>query len=87
MNFFYANGTPIINSLKVTSEVPLDPRLTVENIAERDSLVTNHISYDRMKVYVKSNDTKYIYHKDTGEWEIDNKFSEEDKSKLDRITI
>lgn len=85
MNFFYANGTPIINSLKVTSEVPLDPRLTVENIAERDSLVTNHISYDRMKVYVKSNDTKYIYHKDTGEWEIDNKFSEEDKSKLDRI--
>ncbi len=85
MNFFYANGTPIINSLKVTSEVPLDPRLTVENIAERDSLVTNHISYDRMKVYVKSNDTKYIYHKDTGEWEIDNKFSEEDKSKLDKI--
>lgn len=85
MNLFYANGTPIINSLKVTSEVPLDPRLTVENIAERDSLVTNHISYDRMKVYVKSNDTKYIYHKDTGEWEIDNKFSEEDKSKLDRI--
>lgn len=85
MNFFYANGTQIINSLKVTSEVPLDPRLTVENIAERDSLVTNHISYDRMKVYVKSNDTKYIYHKDTGEWEIDNKFSEEDKSKLDRI--
>lgn len=85
MNLFYANGTPIINSLKVTSEVPLDPRLTVENIAERDSLVTNHISYDRMKVYVKSNDTKYIYHKDTGEWEIDNKFSEEDKSKLDKI--
>lgn len=85
MNFFYANGTPIINSLKVTSEVPLDPRLTVENIAERDSLVTNHISYDRMKVYVKSNDTKYIYHKDTGEWEIDNKFSEEDKSKLDNV--
>lgn len=85
MNLFYANGTPIINSLKVTSEVPLDPRLTVENIAERDSLVTNHISYDRMKVYVISNDTKYIYHKDTGEWEIDNKFSEEDKSKLDRI--
>lgn len=85
MNFFYANGTPIINSLKVTSEVPLDPRLTVKNIAERDSLVTNHISYDRMKVYVKSNDTKYIYHKDTGEWEIDNKFSEEDKSKLDNV--
>lgn len=85
MNLFYANGTPIINSLKVTSEVPLDPRLTVENISERDSLVDNHLAYDRMKVYVKSNDTKYIYHKDTGEWEIDNKFSEEDKSKLDNV--
>ena len=60
MNLFYANGTPVINSLKIQSEVPLDPRLNPETIEERDSLVTKHIAYDRMKVYVKETDSEYI---------------------------
>ena len=85
MNLYYANGTPIINSLKVTSEVPLDPRLYVQDLTERDALVTNHIAHDLMRVHVKSNDTIYIYYKDTNTWEQDNKFTDEEKDKLNNI--
>lgn len=85
MNLFYANGTPVINSLKIQSEVPLDPRLNPETIEERDSLVTKHIAYDRMKVYVKETDSEYVYHKDKNEWIILSKFEKEEKDKLENI--
>lgn len=85
MNLFYANGTPVINSLKIQSEVPLDPRLNPETIEERDSLVTKHIAYDRMKVYVKETDSEYVYHKDKNEWAILSKFEKEEKDKLENI--
>lgn len=85
MNLFYANGTPVINSLKIQSEVPLDPRLNPETIEERDSLVTKHIAYDRMKVYVKETDSEYVYHKDKNEWVILSKFEKEEKDKLKNI--
>lgn len=85
MNLFYANGTPVINSLKIQSEVPLDPRLNPETIEERDSLVTKHIAYDRMKVYVKETDSEYVYHKDKNEWVILSKFEKEEKDKLENI--
>lgn len=85
MNLFYANGTPVINSLKIQSEVPLDPRLNPETIEERDSLVTKHIAYDRMKVYVKETDSEYVYHKNKNEWVILSKFEKEEKDKLENI--
>lgn len=85
MNLFYANGTPVINSLKIQSEVPLDPRLNPETIEERNSLVTKHIAYDRMKVYVKETDSEYVYHKDKNEWVILSKFEKEEKDKLENI--
>jgi len=85
MNLFYANGTPVINSLKIQSEVPLDPRLNPETIEERDSLVTKHIAYDRMKVYVKETDSEYVYHKDENKWVILSKFEKEEKDKLENI--
>lgn len=85
MNLFYANGTPVINSLKIQSEVPLDPRLNPKTIEERDSLVTKHIAYDRMKVYVKETDSEYVYHKDKNEWVILSKFEKEEKDKLENI--
>lgn len=85
MNLFYANGTPVINSLKIQSEVPLDPRLNPETIEERDSLVTKHIAYDRMKVYVKETDSEYVYHKDKNKWVILSKFEKEEKDKLENI--
>lgn len=85
MNLFYANGTPVINSLKIQSEVPLDPRLNPETIEERDSLVTKHIAYDRMKVHVKETDSEYVYHKDENKWVILSKFEKEEKDKLENI--
>lgn len=85
MNKFYANGTPVLNSLAVQTDKPLDAREVVLDLAERDELVSKHLAYDKMRVHVKSNDTIYIYDKDNNKWIEDNYFSEDDKNKLDNI--
>lgn len=85
MNKFYANGTPVLNSLAVQTDKPLDAREFVLDLAERDELVSKHLAYDKMRVHVKSNDTIYIYDKDNNKWIEDNYFSEDDKNKLDNI--
>ena len=85
MNKFYANGTPVLNSLAVQTDKPLDAREVVLDLDERDELVSKHLAYDKMRVHVKSNDTIYIYDKDNNKWIEDNHFSEEDKNKLDNI--
>ena len=85
MNLFYANGTPIINSFKVLSELPLDPRLYVQDLIERDSLVTNHIAYDGMRVWVKTTNKIYQYDKDHNTWTEIGEFTADDVEKLNNI--
>ena len=85
MNLFYANGTPIINSFKVLSELPLDPRLYVQDLIERDSLVTNHIAHDGMRVWVKTTNKIYQYDKDHNTWTEIGEFTADDVEKLNNI--
>ena len=56
-------GIPIGGSFKLNSNIPLDPRLVVDDIAERDSIIENNAAYEGLMVYVKSEDKYYICHK------------------------
>lgn len=52
------------HSYKLSKPEPLDTRLVVNSIEERDALVTNGEVYDSMEVYVR-NDKKYKYNGST----------------------
>ena len=52
-------GISVASNFKLQAETPLDGRLVVDTIADRDALVTEHGAYEGMAVYVKANKTTY----------------------------
>ena len=86
-------GIGVASGFKLQAKVPLDARLVVDSIADRDALITENGAYEGRVVYVKA--TKKRYQLDgttTSDWtEIDGASGEtahthENKEVLDAIT-
>lgn len=52
-------GVNVTSPFKLFSESPLDSRLVVEDISERDSIIKNNAAYEGLIVYVRSEDKFY----------------------------
>ena len=52
-------GTTVGNAYKLISENPLDVRFVVDDITERDSIVSSKGCYPGLEVWVKSENKKY----------------------------
>lgn len=65
---FYGQGITVASGFDLGAKTPLDSRLVVNTIEERDAHVTNNRAYDGMIVYVIEDKTTYQYLK--GEWVI-----------------
>lgn len=61
MSFADKKGIAVASGFKLQAEALLDARQVVENIAERDELVTIHAATAGLTVYVKENNTLYVY--------------------------
>ena len=61
MSFANKKGIALAGGFKLQSEAPLDARMQVDTIADRDELVTIHAAWEGMKVYVKADKTSYEY--------------------------
>lgn len=62
-------GISVASGFKLQAEAALDPRLTVQSLAERDELVTKHGAYEGMSVYVKDNKKTYqLQGKTVADW-------------------
>ncbi len=61
MSFADKKGIAVASGFKLQAETLLDARQVVENIAERDELVTIHAATAGLTVYVKENNTLYVY--------------------------
>lgn len=61
MSFAEKKGIAVASGFKLQAEALLDAREVVENLTERDELVTIHAATPGLKVYVKENKTLYIY--------------------------
>lgn len=53
------SGIGVASGFKLQAKAPLDPRLVVDTLEDRDKLVTENGAYEGMKVYVKANKTEY----------------------------
>ncbi len=53
------SGIPVASGFKLQAKLPLDPRLVVESIDDRDSLITENGAYEGMQVYVKADKKTY----------------------------
>jgi hypothetical protein len=60
-------GINVASGFALAAKAPLDARLTVDTIAERDEHVTGNRSYEGMLVYVKED--QKTYQLINGEWE------------------
>ena len=61
MAFADKKGITVASGFKLSAESLLDVRGCVETIAERDELVTLHSATAGLQVFVKENNTSYIY--------------------------
>lgn len=62
-------GISVASGFKLQAEAALDPRLTVQSLAERDELVTGNGAYEGMSVYVKDNKKTYqLQGKTVADW-------------------
>ena len=61
MSFAEKKGIAVASGFKLQAEALLDARQVVENIDERDELVTIHAATAGLTVYVKENNTLYVY--------------------------
>ena len=52
-------GISVASGFKLQAKVPLDGRLVVDSITDRDALVTENGAYEGMVVYVKADNTLY----------------------------
>lgn len=68
MAFADKKGIALTSGFKLQAETPLDARLQVQTLAERDELVTIHAAYEGMNVYVIDEKKTYEY-KGNSVWE------------------
>ena len=61
MSFADKKGIAVASGFKLQAETLLDARQVVENIAERDELLTIQGATARLRVYVKENNTLNVY--------------------------
>ena len=61
MSFANKKGIALAGGFKLQAEAPLDARMQVDSIADRDELVTIHAAWEGMVVYVKADKTSYEY--------------------------
>ena len=61
MSFDEKKGIAIASGFKLQAETPLDARQVVEDIAERNELVTIHAAVAGLRVFVKSEKKSYVY--------------------------
>ena len=64
----FGKGIPLASGFDLGAKSPLDSRITVETLEERDLHVTGNRAYEGMLVFVTQEDTLYRYSK--GEWKI-----------------
>ena len=53
------NGITVASGFKLQAKTPIDGRLVVDTIADRNALVTENGAYEGMVVYVKADNTLY----------------------------
>ena len=61
MSFADKKGIVVASGFKLQAEVLLDARQQVDTIQERDELVTIHAATPGLRVYVKADNTSYVY--------------------------
>ncbi len=64
----FGKGIPLASGFDYGAKSPLDSRITVETIEERNLHVAENRAYEGMLVYVKEDNTLYRY--SNGRWEI-----------------
>lgn len=65
----WGKGVIYAAPIDLAAQKPLDSRIAVQTITERDEHVTNNRAYEGMKVYVADNSTTYVYK--NGNWVVD----------------
>ena len=61
MSFDEKKGIVVASGFKLQAETPLDARQVVEDITERNELVTIHAAVAGLRVFVKSEKKSYVY--------------------------
>ena len=61
MSFADKKGIAVASGFKLQAEALLDARQVAETITERDELVTIHAATAGLTVFVKENNTLYVY--------------------------
>lgn len=78
------SGIGVASGFKLQAKAPLDGRLVVETIADRDALVTENGAYEGMKVYVKADKNTYTLKGTTvNDWGADGSDTAADLSALE----
>ena len=62
----FGQGIPLASNFDLGAKIPLDSRITVGTIEERDEHITKNRVYEGMQVYVE--ETKKTYFYSNGEW-------------------
>ena len=57
----FGKGITLAGGFDLGAKAPLDSRLTVATIADRDAHVTNNRAYEGMLVYVEADKVTYQY--------------------------
>lgn len=64
----FGQGIPLASNFDLGAKIPLDSRITVGTIEERDEHITKNRVYEGMQVYVE--ETKKTYFYSNGEWKV-----------------
>ena len=62
----FGKGIPLASGFDLGAKAPLDSRIAVQNIQERDAHVTNNRAYKGLRVYVIDEGCEYLW--DGTEW-------------------
>lgn len=57
----FGKGIPLASGFDLGAKAPLDSRITVQNIQERDAHVLNNRAYEGLKVYVIDENCEYLW--------------------------
>ena len=57
----FGKGIPLASGFDLGAKAPLDSRITVQNIQERDAHVTNNRAYEGLRVYVVDENCEYLW--------------------------
>lgn len=57
----FGKGIPLASGFDLGAKVPLDSRIAVQNIQERDAHVTNNRAYEGLRVYVIDESCEYLW--------------------------